>query len=323
MSSVVSGVGNAIGGVLKGVGSVVTSITKGLGNVVKSIGSSGLGKAILIAGAVYFGGAALAGGFGSSAAGGSFFSGMGAGVSSAASSLSTAWGSVLQGNFAEAGSTIGNSWGAAGQAGGMTTEAGRAALANPVSLSEAPAASTGSAPLTHQQQLDYLDSIKAEPGEVSAKMGTNQVWNGQPGTQLNYDMTGSTGSTGIKLGSSAADNLYSGAKTSMFDKVISSPYTAPALISGGMQVAGGYMQGKAQEQQLADQREYEARMAKEQRDRYNANVGAPLWQSQQAPIYQSGTAAWDPYAEARARTAQLAAASAQPQGVAARYMNPV
>lgn len=320
MSKAVSGVGNAIGGVLKGAVNLVKDVGNGIGRVVKSIGSSGLGKAVLIAGAIYFGGAALAGGFGSSAAGGSFFSGMGAGVSSAASSLSSAWTSAMAGNFAEAGSTIGNSWGAAGQAGGMAVPQGAAAMANPVSLAEAPAASTSSAPLTRAEQIEYLDSIGAEDGEVVSKMNTNQIWNGQPGTQLNYDMAGSTGSSGLKLGSSAADSLYNGAKTSMWDKVISSPYTAPALISGGMQVAGGYMQGKAQEQQLQDQRDYEMQKAQEARNRYNANMGAPLWESQQAPIYQSGTAAWDPYAEARARTAQLATARAQPQGVAARYM---
>jgi len=104
----------------------------------------------------------------------------------------------------------------------------------------------------------------------------------------------------------------------MFDKVISSPYTAPALISGGMQVGGAYIQGQAQEKQLREQREYEERMAREARDRYNANAGAPLWSSEQAPIYQSNQAAWDPYAEARARNAQRYAPP--PTGVVARYM---
>jgi hypothetical protein len=104
----------------------------------------------------------------------------------------------------------------------------------------------------------------------------------------------------------------------MFDKVIASPYTAPALISGGMQVGGAYIQGQAQEKQLREQREYEERMAREARDRYNANAGAPLWSSEQAPIYQSEQAAWDPYAEARARNAQRYAPP--PTGVVARYM---
>lgn len=99
---------------------------------------------------------------------------------------------------------------------------------------------------------------------------------------------------------------------------MASPYTAPALISGGMQVGGAYIQGKAQEKQLQEQREYEARMAQEARDRYNTNAGAQLFASDQAPIYQSGAAAWDPYAEARARAAQRYAPP--PTGIVAKYM---
>ena len=105
---------------------------------------------------------------------------------------------------------------------------------------------------------------------------------------------------------------------STWDKIVSSPYTAPALISGGMQIGGAYIQGQAQEKQLREQREYEERMAREARDRYNANAGASLFASDQAPIYQSTQAAWDPYAEARARNA--ARYAPQPTGVVARYM---
>jgi hypothetical protein len=111
----------------------------------------------------------------------------------------------------------------------------------------------------------------------------------------------------------------------MFSKIVASPYTAPALISGGMQVGGAIIQGKAQEKQLQEQREYEERMrqdeerlAREARDRYNTNAGATLFASNQDPIYQSEQAAWDPYAEARARNAQRYAP--QPTGVVARYM---
>lgn len=105
-----------------------------------------------------------------------------------------------------------------------------------------------------------------------------------------------------------------------WDKIISSPYTAPALISGGMQVGGAYIQGQSQEKQLRDQRAYEERMAREARDRYNSNAGATLFASDQAPIYQSDQAAWDPYAEARARnSARYAPAST---GVVARYLPP-
>jgi hypothetical protein len=83
-----------------------------------------------------------------------------------------------------------------------------------------------------------------------------------------------------------------------------------------MQIGGAYIQGKAQEKQLQEQREYEERMAREARDRYNANAGAPLWSSAQAPIYQSAQAAWDPYAEAR----NTQSYAPTPTGVVARYM---
>jgi hypothetical protein len=104
----------------------------------------------------------------------------------------------------------------------------------------------------------------------------------------------------------------------MFSKIVASPYTAPALISGGMQIGGAYIQGKAQEKQMREQQEYEERMAREARDRYNTNAGASLFAADQAPIYQSDQAVWDPYAEARARNAQRYAP--QPTGVVARYM---
>lgn len=113
----------------------------------------------------------------------------------------------------------------------------------------------------------------------------------------------------------------------MWEKVISSPYTAPALISGGMQIGGAYIQGQAQEKQLAEQRDFETKQiqAAEQkivddRDRYNANVGVQLWDpNAQAPIYQAQNSAWDPYAEARARNAARYAPAQT--GLAAKYMN--
>lgn len=332
MSKVVSGIGNAIQGVVKGAVSVVKSIGEGVGKVVKSIASSPIGKAILIAGAIYFGGAALAGGYGSAMGGGSFFSGMGAGVSSAASSLSSAWTSAMAGNFAEAGSTIGSSWSTAAQSGAMTSPGYAAALSEPtVSLAEAPGAAPNLPP-TPDQQVQMLDSIGAEPGTAGdqvSRMNLNQISNVEP-PPSQYSLNGpGVSNGGINPGgysgspgmNSGGYDLYKGTSAgqtpSMWDKVISSPYTAPALISGGMQVGGAIIQGQAQEKAMKEQREYEARMAQEARDRYNANVGAPLWNSQQAPIYQATGPAWDPYAEARARSAQYAPA---PTGLAAKYM---
>lgn len=114
VSQVFGGIGDAVGGVLKGVGDAVNGAVKGIGSLAKEIYSSDIGKAIIIAGAIYFGGAALAGGFGTMGTSASFLSGMGAGVSSAATSLQAAWGaSTLAGAAGE----IGGAWGTAGAAG--------------------------------------------------------------------------------------------------------------------------------------------------------------------------------------------------------------
>jgi len=114
----------------------------------------------------------------------------------------------------------------------------------------------------------------------------------------------------------------------MFSKVISSPYTAPALISGGMQIGGAYIQGQAQEKQLREQREYEERMAREARDRYNANAGAQLWNTSQPTVATTGTGAastgayqYDPLAQAQSLSAQRQAQfDARKRGLVASNM---
>lgn len=102
MSKVVKKVGKAVSSVTRS----VTKVVKGAVSVVKKVASSKLGKILITAAAIYFGGAALAGGFSSSAAGGSFLSGMGTGVANAATSLQTAWGSAMAGEFSSAGSAL-------------------------------------------------------------------------------------------------------------------------------------------------------------------------------------------------------------------------
>lgn len=317
MSSVVKAVGNAVSSVVKGAVNVVKDVAKGVGNFAKQIGSSTLGKAVLLAATIYFGGAAIAGGYGGFATGGAggILSGMGAGVSSAASSLSSAWTSAMAGNFAEAGSTLGGSWTSAAQQGAISNPAGLALSQTPgVSLTEAaPVApepvpnSLGAPPdQVARMPVDQLSNVQAPPSPAGVDYSLSSASNAPAGTGVQPP-----GNWGYTAGSTSST-------PGMWDKVISSPYTAPALISGGMQVGGAYLQGQAQEKQLREQREYEARMAKEARERYNANVGAPLWSSDQAPIYQSDVAAWDPYAEARARNA--ARYAPPPSGLVARYM---
>ena len=94
--------------VVKSVGRAISKVVKGTVNAVKKFAKSKIGRVIITAAAIYFGGAALAGGFGSSAAGGSFLSGMSSGVANAATSLKGAWTAATAGNFTGAGGVTAN-----------------------------------------------------------------------------------------------------------------------------------------------------------------------------------------------------------------------
>ena len=357
VSNVVQGAVNVVVDAGKAIGGAVTDVAKAATGVVKSIANSNLGKAVLIAAAIYFGGAAIAGGYGSAAGGGSFFTGMGTGVSSAATSLSSAWTSAMAGEFAQAGSTLGSSWSTASQAGYMTSPKYAAMLAEPaVSLtqtaatapapevvaSEAPLTTPVNSPNTVTLPSTSATSLGAPPDQV-ARMGADQFSSMQPAASKYslssgastggvtaptgvYQGAGYTSGTGIN-GVNYVDSLYTPSSPGVMSSIWNSPYTAPALISGGMQIGGAYIQGQAQEKQLAEQRDFETKQiqAAEQkivddRNRYNANVGAQLWDpNAQAPIYQAQNSAWDPYAEARALNAARYAPAQT--GLAAKYMN--
>ena len=284
MSKVVSGIGNAISGVVKGVVNVVKGVVKGVGDLAKSIASSKLGKAIIIAGAIYFGGAALAGGFGSSAAGGSFLSGMGAGVSSAASTLSGAWSSVMAGNFSQAAGAVGNAWGTAG-----------ATAAQAAGATAAQAAGTGAMAV----------SPTATPTAVTAPTvgAPTAVANGGVQTQAQMLAAQNAGIPGADALTSAALKAPAAAAAPAATGFASlSPLAQYGAITAGTQVVGGMIQGAGQKAAQEDQRDYELRMAQEARDRYNANVGTSLWGSNQPvnPVTgMPGVNAWDPQQAAR------------------------
>ena len=166
MTKAVRAVGNAIGNVVKGVVNVVSSVTQTVAKaatsvvktavnvvrsvaepvveVVKKVASSKIGKVVLTAAAVYFGGAALAGGFGTIGTSTSFLSGMGTGVANAASSLSTAWSATMAGNFSQAGSALAS--GVQGQAANGIVQAGTSAaqtVANATAANTAAGAAKG------------------------------------------------------------------------------------------------------------------------------------------------------------------------------------
>lgn len=227
MSKVVSGIGNAISGVVKGAVKAVSSVTSGVSDLAKSFTGSSFGKAIMMAAAIYFGGAALSGGFGA-AEGTTFLEGMGTGVANAATSLSTAWGSAMSGNLSQAGSQVATGFG--GEAAGA-------------------GASTGA---------------------------STAVVNGGVQTQAQMLAAQNEGILGAdKL---TSDALKTGVKSlSVAPGFFSSDLAKYGTIMAGAQVAGGLISGAGQQRAMQDQRDYEALMAQQGRDRVNTNVGASLW----------------------------------------------
>lgn len=252
VSQVFGGIGDAVGGVFKGVGDAVDGAVKGVGSLAKEIYSSDIGKAIIIAGAIYFGAAALSGGFGSAGAGGSFFSGMGTGVASAADSMALAWETSSLG-------PLGNAWGAAGDAGANAARyaAGSGLSAAPATVVDAaftPATTVASAPA-------------AAPAATSGVPG---VLN--PAAATTYTPVVETAAG---AGAPAATQpWYSQALDYITPESDLAKY---GLISGATQIAGGVIQGMGQDQAAKEQREYEAAQLKAAQDLRNANVGAELF----------------------------------------------
>jgi hypothetical protein len=90
---------------------------------------------------------------------------------------------------------------------------------------------------------------------------------------LNTAGMASTIPVGSTLSTMPGTMMASGAGKGLVGGIMSSPYTAPALISGGTQLIGGAMQGYGAKKQQDQQ----VQMAEDERKRYNTNVGTRLW----------------------------------------------
>lgn len=231
--------------VVKSVTRAIGKVVKGVVNVVKKVASSKLGKILITAAAVYFGGAALAGGLSSSAAGGSFLSGMGTGVANAASGLSSAWSSVMSGNFSQAGSALSSGFQGQAATGGMTTAMGGAG------------GLTGTAGTTAGVTQTGVGSTMGGAGGLSMPAAAT----GTTGSQLAALNTGVGGAAG---GAAASGGLAEG-------------LIGAAKITAGTQLAGGLIQGYGAQKAAEEQRNYEQQQADAARSRYNENVGTNWW----------------------------------------------
>lgn len=106
MSKAVKSVRRAVSGVVKGVTKAVKGVVKGVSGLVKKISSSKLGRVLIMAAAIYFGGAAIMGGMKGMAAGTGFMSGAGTGIANAWTGLQAAGSAAMGGNFSAAGSNL-------------------------------------------------------------------------------------------------------------------------------------------------------------------------------------------------------------------------
>jgi hypothetical protein len=291
VGQVFGGIGDAVSGVMKGVGDAVNGAVKGVGTLAKQIWDSDVGKAIIIAGAIYFGGAALSGGWGTIGTEASFLSGMGSGVTSAAGSLADAWAYGSAGQFGNAASSIGGSWGAAYEAG--------------AGLSGAPSAAALKLGAEGFSSAAAPPPVGAAPG-AGAGAGAGA---GLGADQAAFGLNQSAALNGASIIPEAAPAI-----TSSLPPAAPQPWYSQALdyitpqsdlakyglISGATQIAGGVIQGMGQDQAAQEQREYEAQQLKNAQDLRNANMAGELW----APGQYTAPAV----------------ASAQPTGLARRYM---
>lgn len=264
---------------VKAVGRAVSKVVKGTVNAVKKFAKSKVGRVIITAAAIYFGGAALAGGFGSSAAGGSFLSGMSSGVANAATSLKGAWTAATAGNFGAAGSSL-----SAGFQGTTTA------------LQAANAGAATTAAMGGAQGLAGAGTGGVTQSAVGSTMG------GAGGLSMPGAATGGVGSQLAAINTGVGAGAGAGAAGATAGSGLAQGMIGAAKIQAGTALIGGAMQGAGQQKAMEDQRNYDAQMAQAARDRYNTNVGTRLWGD--APTGDTRTSpqsgGYDPVAEARA-----------------------
>jgi len=255
----------------RSVGRAVKRVVSGIGKAAKKVASSKIGKIVLAAATTYFGGpmlmgafegatgAATAAGMAGSAAGGGLsgaLAGAGAGLSSAASGIAGAWSSLLGGNIGAAGTALADGFmgtssaaGAAGELAGVGTSAFGNTATLPSIFGESGAGmisgyEASAAPLWGGAGADVL-GVAAEPS-LSFDMAN---YGKGIGSGQNF-LTGGTSpltTTPAKIPAPTSSGLLA--------SIMNSPYTAPALISGGTQLVGGLLQGygasQAQKEKLA------------------------------------------------------------------------
>lgn len=248
MSKVVKGVGRAIGKVVDGV---------------KKVAKSKIGKVLIGAALVYFGGAALMGAMGSGAAGAagagglSGLSGAAANVSAAWTSLGTAGSQLLAGNLGNVASALGS--GIGGSA--ATIGAEGAMLVNGVAQGAAAASGAMNGAGAY---ANAIGSTTSGAGSQAAMLAEQTAGFGQAGLQATQAAT-QAGSNGlISNAMSGAQKWWGGLDKT--EKILAAQ-AGTGLASTGFKAIGAYQNNR----QARD-------MYNRQRSDYNTNIGTRIWE---------------------------------------------
>ena len=295
MSKVVKKVGRAIKKVVKGV-------VKGVKKVWKKVKESKIGRVVLTAALVYFGGAALSGMWAGGSAGSGFMGTLTGGIQGAASGVANAWSgitgataSAVSGNFAQAGSQLaagakgqaintatGTITNAAGTAVGTSSNFGAPALSDPASGTKFvtnPKVGAGvtqptSIPGTEEylQQQYYPTTAGSVPAGAGA--GAGSAANVVAGTSVQGLLSNVGTQTLTETGREATKAGF---------------FSEPLVKYGAMTVGGGLLSGYAQGAQMQEIENQRRRQEQLAMQNYGENVGTEIGM----PVYNPNTGMYE------------------------------
>ena len=240
--------------VTRGIKKVVKGVKKGISKVWKKIKKNKIFRAVATAALVYFGGAALMGGFSGMSAGTGFFSGAGQGIANAWGGLTGAASSAWNGQWAQAGSQLGQ--GALGRsidtASGAITGAGGQAL--------------GTSNAFVNTAAEQAANVATTAGQQAADAAGTKVYGSRFGPAVN-DVTGEVIGEAARQ-SSGAGLLQEGSRAWYNPLGWSKEVKGAAIMTGGRMFSGVF-DNMSQQAILDEQRAEEERA----RLRYGQNMG--------------------------------------------------
>ena len=282
--------------VVKKIGRGVGKVVSGIGKVIKKVTSSKAFKTIAIAAAVYFTGGAALGAMGgasaASAAGTSVLSGAAsgtmAGLGSAGAGISSAWGSLMGGSISGVGSSLAGGLTGAGSAGAGAVGGGftsalssgygaTSGLLNPAAATATQGATTFAANAPTQLGRAAIGATETGAGAIGS-MPVGELMK-LPMTELQAASGSLSAGQIAELGKAGIKLAPEVAKKGLLRSAMSNPLVQYGAMQTGGRMISGYANGRAQEEAVRDNAAEIDRKEREDRERYQTNMGTKLWDS--------------------------------------------